>query len=123
MSYFEWLDLGWKYYVGFISFHVASCLDAYTLLRQLVYVVWLAVEVIFIYFFLIETRNRPLEECAVWVVVHSCGSILIFCFSCRLFDGNSVMSQMADLDLTVVEHAEKVQANEAGSQEEKFGLI
>jgi hypothetical protein len=123
MSYFEWLDLGWKYYVGFISFHVASRLDAYPLLRQLVYIMWLAVEVIFIYFFLIETRNRSLDECAVWVVVHSCGSILIFCSSCRLFDGNSVMFQMADLDSMVVERAEKVQANEAGSQEEKFSWI
>jgi hypothetical protein len=30
------------------------------------------------------------------------------------------MFQMADLDSMVVERAEKVQANEAGSQEEKF---
>ncbi|KIM83444.1 hypothetical protein PILCRDRAFT_444032 [Piloderma croceum F 1598] len=74
--------LGWKYY--------------------LVYVAWLAVEVIFIYFFLVETRNRSLEECAV------------------LFDGNSVMSQSAE---TVVERADKVQADEAGSREEKISPI
>jgi hypothetical protein len=50
-------------------FHVVSHVNAYALLCQLVYVAWLAVEVIFVYFFLIETKNKTLEECAVWAVI------------------------------------------------------
>jgi hypothetical protein len=37
--------IAWKYYI--------------------VYCVWLAFELVFIYFFLVETRNRTLEETAV----------------------------------------------------------
>ncbi|KAH7925088.1 hexose transporter [Leucogyrophana mollusca] len=49
--------LGWKYY--------------------LVYVCWLAVEFVFLYFFLVETKNRTLEETAA------------------LFDGEDVIEQIA----------------------------
>ncbi|EGO03759.1 hypothetical protein SERLA73DRAFT_175384 [Serpula lacrymans var. lacrymans S7.3] len=50
--------MGWKYY--------------------LVYVCWLAVEFVFLYFFLIETKNRTLEETAA------------------LFDGEDILEQIAN---------------------------
>lgn len=37
-------DIGWKYYI--------------------VYIVWLAFETVFLYFFLVETKGRSLEETA-----------------------------------------------------------
>lgn len=48
------IRLGWKYYV---SLHISSPGILSEIVRQLVYVFWLAFETVFLWFFVIETKN------------------------------------------------------------------
>ena len=64
-------NIGWKYYVSAptaISAHrpaLELTLMLTTLVPlQIVYCCWLAFETVFLYFFVVETRNRTLEETA-----------------------------------------------------------
>jgi len=66
--------LGWKYY--------------------LVYVAWLMFEVVYIYFFLVETKNKTLEESAV------------------LFDGDHSAARIAEVESAGSEKSEKSGASD-----------
>ena len=64
-------NIGWKYYVSAptaISAHRPALELTLTLTTlvplQIVYCCWLAFETVFLYFFVVETRNRTLEETA-----------------------------------------------------------
>ncbi|KZP02041.1 hypothetical protein FIBSPDRAFT_970603 [Athelia psychrophila] len=54
--------LGWKYYVS--DANAAYHASGSPTLWQLVYVAWLAVESVFVLLFIIETKNKNLEETA-----------------------------------------------------------
>ena len=58
-------NIAWKYYVSAPSClpFVSRLADAHRI-QQIVYCVWLAFETVFLYFFIVETKNRTLEETA-----------------------------------------------------------
>ena len=67
--------IGWKYYI--------------------VYCVWIAFELVFVYFFLIETKNRTLEETAVYVLLLLSSRFCVDFASCRsIFDGLDSVRQI-----------------------------
>ena|ERR1700691_2795399 len=69
--------LTWKYYVRLFILRYAFCLLFNFLHYQLVYVCWLAVELVFLLFTIVETKNLSLEETAA------------------LFDGDSAIEHIA----------------------------
>jgi hypothetical protein len=62
---------------------------------QIVYCCWLAVELTFLFFFVVETKNRSLEETAA------------------LFDGNEILDQ-----ITNAAHHGDVKEGSMGEEEE-----
>ena len=77
-------NIGWKYYI--------------------VYCVWIAFELVFVYLYLVETKNRTLEETAVYVLPKCDTAIDADFFSSRsLFDGLSSVQKVGPPDLEVAE--------------------
>ena len=66
--------IAWKYYVSFRDL-LRSCRHTHGV-SQIVYCCWLAFELVFLYFFIVETKNLSLEETAA------------------LFDGEDVRNAM-----------------------------
>lgn len=61
-------SLGWKYYVRSQTILQYSVSNS-SLLYKIFYIVWLAIETVFVYFFILETKNKSLEETAVSVLI------------------------------------------------------
>lgn len=91
--------IGWKYYI--------------------VYCAWIAFELVFVYFFIIETKGRTLEETALYVTqLLSAYESLIPPF--RLFDGPEQISAMSEVDKVItIDAPESSSLKDSDSSREK----
>lgn len=90
--------IGWKYYI--------------------VYCAWIAFELVFVYFFIVETKGRTLEETALYVT-QLLSAYESLTPPLRLFDGPEQISAMSEVDKVITIDASGSSLKDSDSSREK----